>query len=113
MLMYEYDSKKILDEPIKNRQAETIHNVSLKIHKVLKARIGKPKVYIMDNKCSSDLKEAMKKYEIDFQLAPPYMHRKMNLNKQSELTKTTSYLDSQKQIHISQSANGTGYSLNA
>ena len=29
-----------------------------------------------DNECSSDLKEAMKKYEIDFQLAPPQMHRK-------------------------------------
>ena len=29
----------------------------------------------MDNECSSDLKEAMKKYEIDFQLDPPHMHR--------------------------------------
>ena len=29
----------------------------------------------MDNKCSIDLKEAMKKYEIDFQLDPPHMHR--------------------------------------
>ena len=29
----------------------------------------------MNNDCSSDLGEAMKKYTIDFQLAPPYMHR--------------------------------------
>ena len=29
----------------------------------------------MDNECSSDLKEAMKKYEIYFQLAPPHVHR--------------------------------------
>ena len=29
----------------------------------------------MDNECSSDLKEAMKKYEIDLQLAPPHVHR--------------------------------------
>ena len=29
----------------------------------------------MNNECSSDLKEAMKKYEIDFQLAPPHRHR--------------------------------------
>ena len=29
----------------------------------------------MDNECSSDLKKAMKKYEIDFQLALPHMHR--------------------------------------
>ena len=29
----------------------------------------------MDNECYSDLKEAIKKYAIDFQLAPPHMHR--------------------------------------
>ena len=29
----------------------------------------------MDNECYSNLKEAMKKYEIDFQLDPPDMHR--------------------------------------
>ena len=44
--------------------------------KFLKARGSEPKFYIMDNECSSDLKEAMKKYGIDFQLAPPHMHRK-------------------------------------
>ena len=30
----------------------------------------------MDNDCYIDLKEAMKNYEIDFQLAPPHMHRR-------------------------------------
>ena len=29
----------------------------------------------MYNECSSDLKEAMKKYEIEFQLDPPQIHR--------------------------------------
>ena len=29
----------------------------------------------MNNECSSDFKESIKKYEIDFQLAPPHMHR--------------------------------------
>ena len=29
----------------------------------------------MDNECYSDLKEAMKNYEIDFQLYSPHMHR--------------------------------------
>ena len=56
MVMYEYDSNSILAEPIKNRQAETIRNAFLKIHKVLKARGIKPKFYIMENGCSSDLK---------------------------------------------------------
>ena len=30
----------------------------------------------MENQCSSDLREAMEKYEIGFQLAPPHMHRR-------------------------------------
>ena len=30
----------------------------------------------MDNECSSDLKETMKKYDIYFQLAPTHMHRR-------------------------------------
>ena len=30
----------------------------------------------MDNECYSDLKQAMKKYNIDFQLASPHMHRR-------------------------------------
>ena len=47
----------------------------LNIHKVLKARGSKPKSYIMVNECSSDLKEGMKNYDIDFQLDPPHMHR--------------------------------------
>ena len=57
-------------------QAATVRNAFLKVHKVLKARGSKLKVYIMNKEYSSDLKEAMKKYEIDFQLAPPYMHRR-------------------------------------
>ena len=30
----------------------------------------------MDNECSSYLKEDIKKYDTDFQLAPPQMHRR-------------------------------------
>ena len=36
----------------------------------------------MDNECSNDLKEAMKKYNIYFQLAPPHVHR-LNAAEQS------------------------------
>ena len=56
MFMYDYDSNEILVGPIKNRQAETIRDAFLNIHKGLKARGVNPKVYIMDNGCSSDLK---------------------------------------------------------
>ena len=38
MVMYDYARNAILAEPIKNRQAETIRDVFLKIHKVFKSR---------------------------------------------------------------------------
>ena len=66
MVVYDYDSNSILVEPIKNRQSETIRDALVKIHKFRKAKGSDPKVCIMDNECSGDLKEAMKNYEIDF-----------------------------------------------
>ena len=75
MVMYDYDSNEILAEPIKNRQSATIRDVFFRIHKVLKVRYSKQKVYIMDNNFSSYLKEAMEKYDIDFQLALSRIHR--------------------------------------
>ena len=56
-------------------QSKNTRDAFLKFHKVLKAIFSNPKVYIMEKKCSSDFKEAMKNYEIDFQLSPPHMHR--------------------------------------
>ena len=76
MVMYDYASSAFLAVPIKNRQAATICDDFLKIHKILKLRGSDPKLYIMDNECSRDLKQAMKKHTIDFQLAPPHIHRK-------------------------------------
>ena len=112
IVMYDYDSNAILVEPIKNRQAATIRDAFLNIHKFIKARGNDPKVYIIDNECSSDLKEAMKSMRYTYN----WIHRtctdKMQRNEQSELSKNTSYLDYQQQIHIYQSANGNGYYLN-
>ena len=76
MVMYDNDSNAILVEPNKNSQAATSRDAFLNIHKLLKERGSDPEVYIMNNECSSHLKEAMKMYEIDFQLAPSHMHRK-------------------------------------
>ena len=95
MAMYNYDSNAILVEPIKNRQAETICDAFLKIHKVLKARGSEPKFYIVDDGCSSELKEAIKICEIEFQLDPPYMHRKNAAERAIRTCKTASYMNSQ------------------
>ena len=75
MVMYDYGSNAILSKQIKNMQAATICDVFHNIHKILKSRGSDPKIYITENECSSDLKEAMKKDKIDYQLAPPHMHR--------------------------------------
>ena len=64
MVLYDYDSNAIMAKPIKNRQAATIFDAFLNIHKVLTARAVKPKVYIMYNKCSSDIKEYKKLWNI-------------------------------------------------
>ena len=53
---------------------ETIRDAFLKMHKISKPIGSNPKIYMMYNKCSSDLKESMKKYDIDFQLSSPNMH---------------------------------------
>ena len=45
----------------------------------------------MEDDCSSDFKEATKKYKIDFQLAPPHMHRK-NVAEQEIQTRTNHFI---------------------
>ena len=87
MVMYDYDSNAILSEPIKNSQAETIRDYFLKINNIIKSRCSNPKVYIVDNECSGGLKEAKKKYTMDFQLAPPHIHRKIQHNGPLELAR--------------------------
>ena len=57
MVMYDYDSNAVLAKQIKNRQKSTIRYALLKIIRILKSIESKPKVYIMDNDCSSDLKK--------------------------------------------------------
>ena len=55
----------------------------------------------------------MKKYGIDIQMHPLHMHRRNAAERLTRTYKTTSYLDSLRQIQIHQSTDGTGYSLNA
>ena len=69
------DSNATLTHPLKTRQGAEIKIVWTTLHERL-ARWGvAPKIYIMDNKASSDLKKAILKYKLSYQLAPPHMHR--------------------------------------
>ena len=56
MVVYGYDINAILAEQIKKRHAATTHYDFLNVHKILQSRGSDPKVYIMENNCSSDLK---------------------------------------------------------
>ena len=55
-------------------QAKIIHDDFLKIQKILKSKGSDPKVYMTENECYSDLKEAMENYKLDFQLDQPHVH---------------------------------------
>lgn len=75
-ILYDYDGNAILAEPIKNRQAATIKAAWTKLHSRLKLSGNKPKLYVMDNECSSELQQALKEETCDFQLVPPHVHRR-------------------------------------
>ena len=72
---YDYDGNAVLTQPIKNRQAATIYHAWLSLHQVLQRSGNAPNLYIMDNEAFSDMKDSMTKHKINFQLAPPHIHR--------------------------------------
>ena len=73
-VLYDYDGNAILTQPIKNQQAATIRDAWLSLYQVLQQRSNAPNLYIMDNEASRDMKYAMIKHKISFQLAPPHIH---------------------------------------
>ena len=56
VVVYDYNSNAIVVEPIKSRHAKEIFNVYTKCEEKLSRNNIKPKLYILDNECSGDLK---------------------------------------------------------
>ncbi len=75
MIVYDYDSNAILAEPLKNRTAGEMKRAWTALHLRLQRNNIPPKLYILDNEISDELKKALKKYQLSFQLAPPHIHR--------------------------------------
>ena len=75
LIVYDYDSNAILAEPLKSRQAAEITRGWEVINTILKKRGVMPNLYVLDNEISGDLKWAMTKNEIDWQIATPHLHR--------------------------------------
>ena len=75
MVAYNYDGNSILAESVKHTQAATLLEAWKIINeKIIKAE-AQPNTYIMNNKISIDLKQAMKKTGTHYQLVPPNIYR--------------------------------------
>jgi hypothetical protein len=76
VIVYDYDSNSILAKPIKSRSGAAILAGYQAIHAKLYAAGLRPRLQRLDNECSEPLKEFLNKETIDFQLAPPGIHRR-------------------------------------
>ena len=76
LIVYDYDSNSILAEPLVSRQVGIIKSAWENIHSALAQRGAAPKLYIMDNEASAELKLSMKKKDIKYELVPPMVHRR-------------------------------------
>jgi hypothetical protein len=76
MILYDYDSNAILDQPIKYRTAPELLKAFQFIKQELVARGLKPKLMKLDNEASKLLKAYLHQQNITFQLFPPYSHRR-------------------------------------
>ena len=75
MILYDYNSNLILSNPIKTLQAAEL-TASLKtLFLKLQTNGHAPELHILDNQCSEELRKAFKKYQVNFQLVPPHVHR--------------------------------------
>ena len=75
-IMYDYDSNAILVHPLKSRQAAEITNAWTILHNRLTQHGHSVTTFILDNEFSHDLRQALKKNKVSFQLVPPNVHRR-------------------------------------
>ena len=74
--MYDYDSNAILQVPIKNRQGKVIAEAFTACYDKLTKHGHVVKLFVMDNECSTDLQREILKIGGNYELVPPYMHRR-------------------------------------
>ena len=66
LVAYHYDATNILTTPLRNRTGACILNGITKIHDKLRKRGLTPKLHIMDNEVSEDLKKYFEYSDIQF-----------------------------------------------
>jgi hypothetical protein len=75
-VFYDYDANAILTEALPDRRGSSIRDAWLRIFNLLEVNGYAPKLHILDNECSSDLKKAFTKHNVDFQRVPAHQHRR-------------------------------------
>jgi hypothetical protein len=76
MVIYEYDGNTIMAEPIKNNKAAELLCSFQVMEQKLTSRRLKPKLMTLENEVSKLLKDYLDDQDINFQLVPPYCHRR-------------------------------------
>jgi hypothetical protein len=71
LVVYDYDSNSILHCALKNKTGAEIKRGWLHIHEKLARGGNQPNIYILDNEASTELKRALAKYDLSYQLVPP------------------------------------------
>jgi hypothetical protein len=76
IVVYDHDSNSILVIALKNKTGAEIKRGWTSIHERLAQGGNQPKLYVLDNEASADLKKGLKKYKLGYQLVPPHVHRR-------------------------------------
>jgi hypothetical protein len=74
LVVYDHDSNSILQCPLKNKTGAEIKRGWTSMHERLTKGGNQPKMYILDNEASAQLKQALAKYALTYQLVPPRLH---------------------------------------
>ena len=76
LILYEYDSNFIHVEPMKNKSGPEILAAYQRAHKMFNERGLRPLLQKLDNEASEALQQFMTSQGVDYQLAPPLVHRR-------------------------------------
>ena len=88
MVLYETIGNNTLVEPMRNRTSgEMVRAYQVLIDRMEEKDIH-PRLHILDNKCSTEFKDAIKE-KMKYQLVPPDNHRRNVAKKQSKLSRIT------------------------
>ena len=80
MVFYAYDPNYIFMRPLKSKQAHELNHNVKSIISILTQKGFTPKYWILDNEISNLVKATFQEQEIQYQLVPPGVHRKMPPN---------------------------------